>query len=1002
MGTEVQLKMHFPGYYSLRDLNHDTGKVSWPLHHENKNFELYHNFFSTRPAIDIGCDKEQLRQTILKQESIFRHQLHELHRLYRRQREMMNEMKSKELNKHLIHVGTSQSSPFSSGFLSQDEQKSHVLESQMLDLSCGRLYKSEADSIHSQFSSLKEKLLHSGCDSLLNGLNLKNGESLESQCKKVQRRLFDLERPADEYLSNREGDLGVSAVSGVENYPSKRIFDFPHQREGKLSIRNGSSYNCNGDAINSNLYVRGTSCHTNWNGPTQVDKAQRQQSSTRSQQGFQSLAAEFSQNSHNGREEGIGLDNLHVEIERRQKAWLSNSVENGHNRSTSSFCGSFHAEELHKQPKSVQVETTKVQPSNTETPAKRKIFGVEIPESSNGTSAAASLALNDASAFASRSLDQLANGPRSDTTNSEIFSVSTWKRFPSSWSQNAPGNPGSSTVGQLTGRSITSMQDHRVAEDKVLAQSDSRFDPNLRTDKLCQNGRYCSPSKSKESRVCCPSVGFSNQNCPSHSTFVSEQLVQHAPINNFKGLSLEAKSAVDLNMPVNGYQNESIPQLNMNGVEKQENLHAGLSWLRAHPLSNGKAAKEMEVSCQIEVKKCPYQSIIQDSFSAASVNNTDHWRQEGDYHSSKTKILGFHILEIESKDMPSPSSLLKSKISASANGTDSSSPASGERPMKSLVVEKEVTKLNADLKPEIDLNLCVVDERIEGDVQPPSPKTSMRFAAVIDLEVPATIDTETASGFESPESQLKKPFDSSQNESEEPQRLNIVSAAAEALVALSTSRINVDNDSCQQLETPAGSSLHWFAEIISSYESDSEIDVRSSPDKDGASCEDYSLDGLDYFELMTLNLTETKVEECCYMPQVLENQKGEKPFTRRPRRGQARRGRQRKHFQRDILPSLTSLSRNEVSQDLQTIEGLIQAKGGNWQSSLTQKNNSKSSSGRGRKRSVPPSSNASCSDPVKQAEAVIPESNLTGWGKRTRRPPRQRCPIAINNPLPVK
>ncbi|GLU01841.1 hypothetical protein SLE2022_191230 [Rubroshorea leprosula] len=1015
MGTEVQSKMHLPGYYSLRDLSSDTGKVSWPLHHEKKNFEPYNNLFLTRPAIDIGCDMEQLRETILKHESIFRHQLHELHRLYRIQREMMNEMKSEELNKHLINVGTSQSSPFSSGLPFQDEQKSHVLESRMLDLNCSGPYTSGADSIQSQFSSLKEKFMQSGCGSSQNGLKLKNGESLESQYKKVQRRLFDLECPADECISHKEGNLGVSAMSGVENYVSKRTFDVPNQREGKLSFHNGSSYNCNGDASNSNLCLQGTHGFANLNGPPQAEEAQRQHLSTRSQLGFQCLVTEFSQNSHKGREEGIGLQHLQTEIERRQKGWLSYSAENGHPRSTSSFCGSFHPEELHKQPKSVQVETSKVQPLKTETSAKRKIFGVEISERSNDTSVAASVVLNGTSASASHSLDQLANGLESDATNSKIFSVSTWKKFPSSWSQNLSGNPGYSTLDQINSRSITSMQDHRVAEGKLLAQSDSRSAPSLRTDRLYNNGLYFgAPSESKESRVCCPSVGFSNQN----GTTALEQKVQHASRNNFKGLgsTVEAKSRVDLNMdalPVNGYQYESISHLNINGVEKQENHHAGLSWLRASPLSNGKATKGTEVSCQSEMKKGHHQSSIQDSSSATSVSDTDLQRREANYHSSNKKILGFPIFENKSKDMPSLSSPLKLTISASANVSDPLPPESGGCPMKGLVAGRGVTNQNADMRPEIDLNLCIAEEGIEEDAQPPSssPKTNMRVAAVIDLEVRATIETETetTSGYESPESKLKKPFNSSQDESDESQRLAVASAAAEALVGLSSSRIynQVDNAPCQQLNTPAGDSLHWFAEIISSYAGDSENDVGSaSMGKDGTYCEEYIPYGLDYFEFMTLNLTETKVEECHNMSQVLENQKSEKSFARRPRRGQAKRGRQRKDFQRDVLPNLTSLSKNEVTHDLQKIEGLIQASGGNWQSSLTQKNNAKSISGRGRKRSAasaPPSSNAPCLNIVKQAEAVIPEGSITRWGKRTRRPPRQRCPIAINNPpLPVK
>ncbi|GJW49665.1 ribonuclease H-like domain-containing protein [Tanacetum coccineum] len=43
-----------------------------------------------------GYSKEQMKQNILKQHSIFRHQIQELHRLYKRQRDLMNELTRKE------------------------------------------------------------------------------------------------------------------------------------------------------------------------------------------------------------------------------------------------------------------------------------------------------------------------------------------------------------------------------------------------------------------------------------------------------------------------------------------------------------------------------------------------------------------------------------------------------------------------------------------------------------------------------------------------------------------------------------------------------------------------------------------------------------------------------------------------------------------------------------------------------------------------------------------
>lgn len=75
MGTKVHSNMQqLPGCYSMRNLNGNTGSFGWPLQHENRNSGPYDDLFLTKLA--MGYDnKEQMRQTILKHDSIFRHQV---------------------------------------------------------------------------------------------------------------------------------------------------------------------------------------------------------------------------------------------------------------------------------------------------------------------------------------------------------------------------------------------------------------------------------------------------------------------------------------------------------------------------------------------------------------------------------------------------------------------------------------------------------------------------------------------------------------------------------------------------------------------------------------------------------------------------------------------------------------------------------------------------------------------------------------------------------------
>jgi hypothetical protein len=159
---------------------------------------------------------------------------------------------------------------------------------------------------------------------------------------------------------------------------------------------------------------------------------------------------------------------------------------------------------------------------------------------------------------------------------------------------------------------------------------------------------------------------------------------------------------------------------------------------------------------------------------------------------------------------------------------------------------------------------------------------------------------------------------------------------------------------------------------------------------------------------MTLQLEEIKEED--YMPKPLvpenfiEEETGTTSLPTRARKGPARRGRQRRDFQRDILPGLSSLSRHEVTEDLQTFGGLMKATGHAW-AGLSRRSSSRNGCGRGRRRSqVPPSppppvaTVETCTPLMQQlnnVEVGLDDRSLTGWGKTTRRPRRQRCPAGI-------
>ncbi|KAI8017096.1 hypothetical protein LOK49_LG04G03447 [Camellia lanceoleosa] len=322
-------------------------------------------------------------------------------------------------------------------------------------------------------------------------------------------------------------------------------------------------------------------------------------------------------------------------------------------------------------------------------------------------------------------------------------------------------------------------------------------------------------------------------------------------------------------------------------------------------------------------------------------------------------------------------------------------PTGDQLEVEDLVTEKSLGNF-------IDLNLCMNEE--EAPPVPSLPRAVVKIATTeIDLEAPAVLesDSDLSPEVDSSENKLKSPSELPLDESKESTE-KLVRVAVEAIISISSSDVldkHTDDITCQTLGVSSSDSLHWFAEVVSSYNDVLEGELTEVPGgTDGTNDEEFVPDGMDYFEFMTLKLTETEVEECCnntYYDE--ESVPGPTVLSKRPRRGQARRGRQRKDFQRDVLPGLISLSRYEVTEDLQVFEALFKESGFTWQPILSQRKAAKN--GRGRRRlggSLPsPTQKVVCPPPEQQPiyrELLLDERTLTGWGKRTRRFPRQRCP----------
>ncbi|XP_042431583.1 uncharacterized protein LOC122017928 [Zingiber officinale] len=246
----------------------------------------------------------------------------------------------------------------------------------------------------------------------------------------------------------------------------------------------------------------------------------------------------------------------------------------------------------------------------------------------------------------------------------------------------------------------------------------------------------------------------------------------------------------------------------------------------------------------------------------------------------------------------------------------------------------------------------------------------------------------------------------------------LVKFAAENLVAISVDSNGCHNDiGCNLLCLPQFDTLRWFAKVVShSSENLMQVDngknqyARSMDDDNNwhGDHDDNAGGGLDLFEAITLELEEVKVDQqCCRAKEndaKDDKENGEEVkgpdsmlFTK-PRCGQGKKRRQRRDFQKDVLPGLASLSRLQVSEDLQSFWGMMQPSRRPWQLSSTKRNTDQNSqrNGRRQQRSMVITveevqvTNHQPS-PLGNAEIGVDGSSMIGWGRTTRRCRRRRC-----------
>ncbi|KAK8508084.1 hypothetical protein V6N13_055538 [Hibiscus sabdariffa] len=1057
----------------MRDLNEDSNSFSCPLYYGDKTWinDQYYSSFSPKAVADSypQHDKDRLKRKMLEHEAIFQNQVSELHRLYRIQRDLMDEVKNKGLQKNPIPTEPALSSSFSvSQIKTEVAHNWHIPNFSVANSACGRPSISRVEDAHSPLSSVKGSSIRAGPILSPNGVNSKDVEVLECRPMKVRRKMFDLQLPGDKYIDIEEDEeFRDDTTSGTSRYHPNGNGRIGLESCGKRFQSDVGKTDCQGDASRSDACLSGKNSLADLNEPVQMEETDGStyshfvghdtyhgghEPSAKPKPELLGLPKDISLNSHH-QSDNRSINNMHVGNNEHGGGFFSRVLEAGYSKSNSTFISqSFQPQ------KSVSYQQAHVlfdkahdpptfsltEQSKADLSRERMLYSLDVSrrnfEISGNRNPESNMVSNVPSPFAS-----------SVPVNLWSHSVSSSEKPTSSLNQKSMAvqtRPFLNSSGPYSKSSVISPHGNGNFGEKWPLSSNSSLNPGFGRELPNRNGfHYGSSSGSKELAMHFLSTSYDYANGSTVGKGVFEQFSTHGstkPYNCSNDAGMKSTSDVNLNVVLsNSSSNElvSLRGTQIDGGRKHEDHLLGLPWLRAKPASKNEAIRagmDLNVGELSFSQSSPQQSTKRDEIgnvfsqiftqnlkSISSSNNADATRSGVSECLRDKKILGIPIFEkpYVSKNestftsrhvsAPQPSEgeaenkqrnrLLDINLPCDVTVLDASQDIVAENSS----LEKKADKKLSSFRPQIDLNSCADED--EASFIPNVPSTSMRMTGgIIDLEAPLVPEPEDAiHGEELSAKADELTFESAQSRDECLQH-EVMKSAAEAIVAISSSiqYIHLDDANCNSSETSATDPLNWFIETISSFGEDLECKLEAlSRDKDGGR-EESSLEEIDYFESMILELAETKEED--YMPKPLvpeifevEETGTTSLLTTRTRKGQRRRGRQRRDFQRDILPGLVSLSRHEVTQDLQTFGGIMRATGHSWQSGLTRRNSNRGACGRGKRRSLtsspPPAAAAAttCAPLMQQLnniESGLEDRSLTGWGKTTRRPRRQRCP----------
>lgn len=1055
----MHYKGFLPSYYSMRDLNEDSNSSSWPLFYGDKTLPngQYCNGFTSRTITDAypGYDKDILKQKMLEHEAIFRNQVMELHRLYRIQRDMMDEFRRKEMHKLRSSVEPScSSSHLGSQVPPQDVRKWHITNFPLENSGYTRPSTSGTEIVNSPLSSSKGDGVQPGRVQMQTGYSSIASDVLETRPSKVRKKLFDLQLPADDYIDTEEGgQLRDNAGFLHPSYPAKGNY-VGTQESGTKLFPGGGGGGAKGDsrkhASTSNSCLRNSIGLADLNEPAQLDEAtdpvdflgygnnhkeiRSINASAKSNPPF--VALPWNSNCATPNE---SLSKLYDRSRLKDREWLASAYETGNIKgSSASLPRGLEEDKIpaasHQAPvminKAYQAPGAHlVQHIKDGIWKDRTGHGLDMShrngEQSNYTQVGPFVTSKMATPYPCAS--------SSEFSSSWPHSVSSWEKPNGSFTQRLSSLHTNSFFNSSSAVGKGSQSSQSQIGDYWHANGSSRLRPGWAGELPIRSGFYSgSSSGTKESPIHFRSAGFDSLSHIKGDRFTSERPSNNASENFLiSSNNADAKSAkgFDLNVLATSALSEEPPRRDVEfGNEKKElqDPVTVLPWLKAK--ANGKNEGVNTRIGGTSANSSFVQAYSNPPFCQSDPSALEHHHMKTTKEVGETrhvrKILGVPILDIPVASRNESSSLVSASASANLCSSPERETIRHERSMvidinvacdlsmvepeepaavEQIVTEKVMETKTINIRNHFDLNSCITED--EEPVSAESNKANVKTILDIDLEAPVVMDIEQ-DNFPGEEDKQREA--SSQLPDHKPERTQeeLLRTAAEAIVAISSSA------HCTSIEethsAPSGDpleSLRWFVDVVSSCAA--ELDsttAKEIPCKNNIMAAHSAFKEIDYFEAMTLQLTETKEEDYMPKPFVPEVQTvedaGASSLTNRPRRGNARRGRQRRDFQRDILPGLASLSRHEVTEDIQIFGGLMRATGHTWNSSLTRRNGTRNGGARGRRKKVvdttpapvlTTTTNSPLMHQLSNIEASLEDKSLTGWGKTPRRPRRQRC-----------